>query len=115
MFGTIAGIFGSLGMKIAGGIAVAAVLLLGVQTARLSSAHASLERKTEQLGAEKLKLAVSNSSIALLEAAVQGKNDETLARATAYEKSKDRLLASLKQRSAVWRISYPGSAKLTNA
>ena len=87
-------LFAPLGMKIAGGIAAAAVLAFGVQTVRLSSAHASLESKTEQLGAEKLKLQVSNSSIAMLEAALEGKNNETVARAIAYEESKERLLAS---------------------
>ena len=46
------------------------------------------------LGAERLKLQTSNASIALLEAAIEGKNVETFARAAAYKTSKERLIAN---------------------
>lgn len=66
----LGGVFASLGMKIASGLAVGAFLALGVQTWRLSSAHAEIEAQRNLVAAERANHAVTRGSVDRLEGVV---------------------------------------------
>lgn len=63
----LSNLFAPLGMKIAAGLAALLLVLLGVQTWRLSSAQADLETKRNQFAASEAQHAVTRASLAALE------------------------------------------------
>jgi cell division protein FtsB len=60
-------LFAPLAMKVTGGIAALLLVLLGIQTWRLSSAQDALEDKRNELAASEAQHAVTRASLATLE------------------------------------------------
>lgn len=80
--------FTALTSKIFGGIAVLAIVLLGVQTVRYNGSQRALETKTAQLKASETRHRVTRGSVDRLEAEISKHNVRSLLRADALDRAK---------------------------